>query len=202
MPFTEIPSFIARLKDENTITALALEFVILTAVRTGELLRSVRNDEVMGARWDEIDVDARVWTIPAVRMKAGRTHRVPLTPRALEILREVEPLKRPDGFLFPGNRAGHPLSEMSLLMLLRRMKTDGITVHGFRSTFRDWAGEETSFPREVAEAALAHTVGNVVEQAYRRGDALEKRRKLMDAWANYCDLGKAGNVLPLRKASP
>lgn len=138
-------------------------------------------------RWREVDTKSAVWTIPKDRMKAGREHRVPLTPRALQILDKAKTLgTEPDAFVFPGRVDGRPLSVMSFEMLLRRMKID-VTTHGFRSSFRDWCGEETAFPREVAEAALAHAVGNQTERAYRRGDALEKRRKLMVEWANYCE---------------
>ena len=199
MPYSDVPGFVGRLRSSDSVTALALEFTILTAARTGEVLRSIRQNQVMGARWDEIDFETKVWTVPSVRMKAGVDHRVPLTGRLVAILKQVTPLRRKDGFIFPGKRAGHPLSEMSLLMLLRRMKIDDATVHGFRSSFRDWAGEETNFPRELAEEALSHTVGNSVERAYRRGDALEKRRALMTAWAGYCDPSASGNVVPLTK---
>src|SRR6185437_13852059 len=142
-----------------------LEFAILNAARSGEVLR---------ASWKEIDLQTQVWTIPAERMKAGRAHRVPLTERGIQILKAMSRARTSD-FVFPGTKAGHPLSVMALEMVLRRMKV-GVTVHGFRSAFRDWVGESTSFPREIAEAALAHLVGDEVERAYRRGDALEKRR--------------------------
>lgn len=177
MPFADVPAFVAKLRDRKAVAAAALEFTILTAARTGEAL---------GAIGCEIDMAASVWTIPAERMKAGREHRVPLPPRALEIVRELHP----DGleakaFLFPGQKTGRPLSNMAMDMLLRRMDEDAYTVHGFRSSFRDWAGETTNFAREIIEASLAHLVGNKVEQAYRRGDALLKRRKLMEAWAGF-----------------
>jgi integrase len=197
MPWSEVPEFVARLRESKSVGALALEFVILTACRSGEVLRSVRDGEVMGARWVEIDRTAKVWTVPALRMKAGREHRVPLCDRALVILDEVEYARRGD-FIFPGQRGDQPLSEMALELILRRMRAKPYTVHGFRSSFRDWAGECTSFPREIAEAALAHTVGDKVERAYRRGDALERRRELMQAWANFCDQPTAIKVLQLR----
>lgn len=162
------------------MAAPALEFAILTAARSGE---------VLGATWAEIDLKAAVWTVAATRMKAGREHRVPLSDAAMAILSEAEPHRRGDdpetAFVFPGLRPVRPLSTMAMEMLLRRQK-HVFTVHGFRSSFRDWAAEETSFPCEVAEAALAHVVGDATERAYRRGDALEKRRQLMQAWATFC----------------
>ena len=176
MPFDVVPTFVAALRERDGIAARALEFAILTAARSGE---------VFGASWKEFDLEARVWTVPAARMKAGREHRVPLSARAVEILRGMEQ-QRLSELVFPGTKPGRPLSVMALEMVLRRMKVD-VTVHGFRSAFRDWAGERTHFPREVAEAALAHLVGDAVERAYRRGDALEKRRELMDAWAQFVE---------------
>jgi integrase len=186
MPFDEVPAFVAALREREGVAPRALEFAILTAARSGE---------VMGARWDEFNLEARVWTVPATRMKAGREHRVPLSARAVEILRVMEQ-NRLSAFVFPGVKAGRPLSVMALEMVLRRMKAD-VTVHGFRSAFRDWAGERTSFPREVAEAALAHLVGDAVERAYRRGDALEKRRRLMDAWASFLEQQPRSNIVQL-----
>ena len=188
MPFKDVPAFVGRLRPREAVAARALEFLILTAARAGE---------VFGATWDEIDTTAKLWTIPANRMKAGREHRVPLTDRALDILGEVAKLRtsdKPDTFVFPGGRAGRPLSNMAFKQLLDRMGETGFVPHGFRSSFRDWCGECTDFPREVAEAALAHIVGNAVEQAYRRGDALEKRRNLMMAWAGFVE-PKAANVV-------
>ena len=193
LPFPDMPAFGVRLREREAVAALALEFLILNASRTGE---------VIGARWVEIDREANVWTIPASRMKAGKEHRVPLTARALEILDEAEKLKVPDGFVFPGSRPARPLSNMAMDMLLRRLKID-VTVHGFRSSFRDWAGEMTAFPRELAETALAHAVGDATERAYRRGDALEKRRKMMEAWTAYVGSGQgenSNNVLALRRS--
>jgi integrase len=189
MPFDDVPVFLAALRERDGITARALEFAILTAARSGE---------VFGSSWGEFDVEARVWTVPAARMKAGREHRVPLSTQAVEILQEMQQ-KRLSDLVFPGTRPGRPLSVMALEMVLRRMKLD-VTVHGFRSAFRDWAGERTHFPREVAEAALAHLVGDAVERAYRRGDALEKRRKLMDAWANFLEQHSQRNVVRLGAA--
>ncbi|QRM27376.1 site-specific integrase [Microvirga sp. VF16] len=186
MPFDEVPAFMASLREREGIAPRALEFAILTAARSGE---------VLGARWDEINLDARLWTVPAARMKGGRPHRVPLSDRAVEILRQMEQAQISE-FVFPGLKHKRPLSGMALEMVLRRMKVD-VTVHGFRSAFRDWAGERTHFPREIAEAALAHLVGDAVERAYRRGDALEKRRQLMDAWARFCEPGANGAVVPI-----
>jgi integrase len=175
MPYQDVPAFVTRLREGEAVSALALEFLILTAARTSE---------VLGAQWPEIDSAKKVWTVPAARMKAKREHRVPLSPRAVEIIERMAAI-RSGGFIFPGQRLDWPLSNMALEMALRRMKVTDATVHGFRSAFRDWCGEETHFPREIAEAALAHAVGNAAEQAYRRGDALEKRRSLMDAWAAF-----------------
>jgi integrase len=179
-----MPAFMAQLKTRDAVAARALEFAILTAARTGE---------VIGAKWAELDLDASVWIIPAHRMKAGREHRVPLSPQALQILKHMA-RARQNEFVFPGN--GRPqLSNMALLMLLRRMKRESITPHGFRSTFRDWVEERTDTPRAVAEMALAHTIGNAVEAAYRRGDLFEKRRTLMAKWAQYCSSPtRAGSV--------
>jgi integrase len=184
MPYLEVPRFVTELRRREAVAACALEFLILTATRSGE---------VIGARWQECDLEKGVWTIPAARMKAGRQHRVPLTARAIEILKLMRSI-RVGEYVFPSREPTKPLSSMVLEMLLRRMGQDAITVHGFRSSFRDWAGETTSFPRETAEAALAHTVGDQTERAYRRGDALEKRRKLMEHWASFLRLGKEGNT--------
>jgi integrase len=155
----------------------ALEVCILTVARTGEIL---------GAKWSEISWQEKVWTIPAPRMKAGREHRVPLSGRTMLIFESLSRLRTCD-FVFSSPRGKRPLSHVAMAKVLTRLGVIGATVHGFRSGFRDWAGNETSFPREVAEAALAHVIGDKAEQAYRRSDALEKRRKLMDAWASYCE---------------
>jgi integrase len=179
------------------MAARALEFSILTAARTGE---------VLGARWCEIDLAAKVWSIPAERMKGSREHRVPLSDAALAVLELVRPLALmmngtpdPAAPVFPGPRRALPMSNMVLLMLLRRMKrADLTTAHGFRSTLSDWAAERTAYPREVVEMALAHAIGNKVEAAYRRGDLFEKRRKSMEAWASFCEAPPAGEVVPLR----
>lgn len=177
LPYADVPAFVEQLRARASTAARALEFTILTAARSGETLN---------ARWREIDRVAKVWTVPGERMKAGREHRVPLTPQALAILEEMAQAgAEPDAYVFPGQKEGRPLSPMAMEMQLRRMKV-AVTVHGFRSSFRDWCSEETAFAREIAEAALAHVVGDATERAYRRGDALEKRRQLMTAWADYC----------------
>lgn len=173
MPFADVSPFLARLEDNTSTAARALEFTILTAARTSETLK---------ADWNEIDLDKATWTIPAIRMKTAKEHRVPLSKPALAVL---ERLSARYGPVFPGRSADKPLSNMAMDMILRRMGIE-VTVHGFRSSFRDWAGEINNTPREVAEAALAHTVGNSAELAYRRGDAFEKRRVLMEDWGTYC----------------
>jgi integrase len=176
LAYTEIAEFVAELRRQEGVGARALEFAILTAARTGE---------VLGARWDEINIAERLWTVPASRMKAGKEHRVPLSDAALAIVERLAAIRSGD-FVFPGAREGRPLSNMAMLMTLRRMGRGELTAHGFRSSFRDWAAERTAFPAEVAEMALAHVVGNKVEAAYRRGDMFEKRRQLADAWAKFC----------------
>ncbi len=171
IPVEEMPQFMQNLRTRPGIAARALEFLILTAARSGE---------VRGASWSELDLDKAIWTIPAERMKAGAEHRVPLSNAALELLSNAPRLTDSD-LVFPGTK-GQPLSDMSITAVMRRMKLDAVP-HGFRSTFRDWAGEKTNYPRELAEQALAHTLTNKVEAAYRRGDALEKRREMMNEWA-------------------
>ncbi|MEA1832551.1 tyrosine-type recombinase/integrase [Methylobacterium durans] len=175
MPYAEVPAFVEKLQTSGggESVSLAFEFLILTAARTSE---------VLGMRWDEADLAERLWTVPAARMKAGREHRVPLSERAVAILERAKEVSTGGTLVFPGRSGDRPLSNMAFLMLLRRMGLS-ITAHGFRSSFRDWAAEQTSLPREVAEMALAHTVENRVEAAYRRGDLLEKRRELMQLWA-------------------
>ncbi len=187
MQYEDVAGFIAKLRKLEAISAMALELCILTAARTGEIL---------GMRWSEIDFDKKIWTVPANRMKAGREHRVPLSARASAILVKLETLRIGD-FVFPGQARNKPLSNMAMEMVLRRMRIVDATVHGFRSSFRDWAGNVTGFPREVIETALAHVIGDKAEQAYRRGDALEKRRELMEAWAMFCDPERLDNVVPL-----
>lgn len=184
LPFDQIAGFMSNLRSQDAVAAKALEFTILNAARTSE---------VIGATWAEIDLAAKTWTVPGERMKAGREHRVPLSDAAIAVLLDAMPLAQSpqrasidDVPIFPGRNAGSFLSNMSMTAVLRRMGTGDITVHGFRSAFRDWASEATDFQGEVAEAALAHVVGDKVEAAYRRGDLFEKRRRLMDAWAAYC----------------
>jgi integrase len=177
LPAAKVADFMVKLRAMTGPAASALEFAILTAARTGE---------VIGATWSEVDLDAGAWTIPPDRMKAGREHRVPLSAPALSLLRALKTDdSSPDGFVFPGSRPGKPLSNMALLMLLRRLGLGDVTAHGFRSTFRDWVSESTDFPTELAERALAHAVGDKTEAAYARGDLFEKRRALMDAWAKF-----------------
>jgi len=174
MRWQDVPDFYAILKTKNAMSAKALMFTCLTGSRTGE---------VLGLRWAELDFEQRLWICPAERMKTGEKHRVPLT---VEILAIIEPLKvMQSEFVFEGQKRHQPLSNMSMLMLLRRMKVEGVTVHGFRSTFRDWAAEEANAPREVAEKSLAHSVGSEAERAYARSDLLEKRRALMQMWSQY-----------------
>ena len=190
MPYEAIPAFMAKLREREAMAALALEFVILTATRTSE---------VLGATWAEVDLDKAIWTVPAARMKAGKEHRIPLSPRAVEILEAVKPFKQDS--LFPADKGGK-LSTMAMSMLLRRMKLD-CTVHGFRSGFRDWAAECTGYAHEVCEMALAHVIGNKSEAAYRRGDLFDKRRRLMADWATYCASSSAAGakVTPIRGAA-
>ena len=178
LPYAELPGFLIALREQEGIAARALEFTALTAARTGETIF---------ARWSELNLLDKTWTVPAERMKARREHRVPLSARALAILEEMQAHRHGDDrFVFPGGKAGKPLSNMAFLMLLRRMKRDDLTAHGFRATFKTWASERTSFQNEIVEAALAHVVGSKVEQAYRRGDMFEKRRRLMSSWAQFC----------------
>jgi integrase len=189
MPYEDAAPFIAKLRQREATSALALELCILTAARSGEIL---------GLTWSEIDLDKKIWTVPAGRMKAGREHRVPLSPQAVAILRRLEELKISE-FVFPGQARNKPLSNMAMEMVLRRMKIEDATVHGFRSSFRDWAGNVSNFPREITETALAHVIGDKAEQAYRRSDALEKRRKLMEAWAQYCEPQNLGTVVTIHR---
>ena len=174
MPYANVPTFMGALRSCEATATQALEFLVLTAARSGE---------VLGARWEEFDLDGGLWTVPATRMKAGRQHRVPLPPRAVEIVKMYQ--GRNSDFVF-SSRPDMPLSSTALERVLRRMKITSATPHGFRSSFRDWAGDRTAFPRDVVEAALAHVIENKAEAAYRRGTAIEKRRQLMDDWAMYC----------------
>ena len=193
LPWREVGSFMAELEKQEGVAAIALRFAILTAARTGE---------AVGATWAEIDLQEKVWTVPGERMKAGREHRVPLSTGAVEVLTEAAKLRTDraaDAPVFPGAKAGRGLSNMAFLMLLRRMERGDLTAHGFRSAFRDWCGESTNHPREVAEQALAHTLSDKVEAAYRRGDMMEKRRRLMEDWAGFCARPvPGGEVVPIR----
>ncbi|GGG34057.1 bacteriophage P4 integrase [Caldovatus sediminis] len=209
LPWRDMPAFMAALGAREGVAALALRFAILTAARTGE---------VRGMTWREVDLAARVWTVPAARMKAGRAHRVPLSTAALAVLEAVRPLAAgPDALVFPGGRAGRPLSDMALSMLVRGMCRDGLAegepprwrdaegraavAHGFRSTFRDWAGETRPEGREVVERALAHAIKDKAEAAYARSDLLERRRALMEAWGAFCTRAPA-EVVALPAARP
>lgn len=190
LPFTEMATFMAALRQYPGTAARALEFAILTAARSGE---------VFGARWEEINLAAKVWTVPGARMKSGRDHRVPLSDQAMALL---DALPGRTGIVFQSPRAGYPLAKMAMLAVLQRMGgATNVTVHGFRSTFRDWAGDRTEFARDVVEAALAHVIGNKAEAAYRRSDALEKRRRLMQAWADVCagKVQSSAEVIELRR---
>jgi integrase len=184
IPYAEVPELLTVIRAQEGTAARALEFAILTAARTGE---------VIGARRGEMNIADRLWTVPAARMKGGREHRVPLSPRCVEMLEEMKSehsapqnQESAGGFMFTGRKIDQPLSNMAFLMLLRRIGRSDLTAHGFRSTFRDWAAERTNFPREVAEMALAHAVGDKVEAAYRRGDLFERRRRIMAEWAKFC----------------
>ncbi|MDF2971974.1 MAG: hypothetical protein K0R61_2424 [Microvirga sp.] len=191
MPYEDLPAFMSELRLRDGMGARALEFTILTAARTSEAI---------GARWSEIDLIGAMWTVPAERMKAGKEHRVPLPQAALDLLKA---LPRDGEFVFAGGRAGRPLSNMAMLELLRGMKAGSAYVpHGFRSSFRDWCAERTNYPSEVAEAALAHAIESRVQAAYRRGDLLEKRKRLMEDWASFCcgSAAEGSTVIPIRRA--
>jgi integrase len=185
MAYADVPGFMVDLRAREAVGAIAFEFAILTAARSGEVLR---------ARWEEMDLDRGVWTCPAQRMKAGRLHRVPLSARALEIVRAMHEVQTSE-WVFPGRIANKPLSAVAFDKVLRAMKIEDATPHGFRSSFRDWASECTNFSNEVCEAALAHVIQNKAEAAYRRGDALEKRRLLMEAWATFCSTLPEGKIV-------
>jgi integrase len=189
LPYAELPGFMDELRRQEGIAARALEFTILTCSRTGE---------VIGAQWSEIDLEGRLWTIPASRMKAGKEHRVPLSEAAMDILRAMAQI-RTGGHVFPGNRTGQQLSQVAMLITLRCMGRNDVVVHGFRSAFADWTVEQTSFSSEARELALAHTIGNRVEAAYRRGDLFEQRRLLAQAWAQFCAARATGQVVPIRQ---
>jgi integrase len=185
MPYADVPDFVSKLRERQSWGRLALEATILTAARSGE---------IRGAKWSEVDLEKALWTIPAARMKAKREHVVPLSPAALGLFKRAAALGTAGHqFIFHGNKRDKPMSDMTLTKVLRDLGLD-VTAHGFRSSFRDWVSEETDFPGDVAEAALAHMVSNRTEAAYRRGNLLEKRRKLMDAWGSYCEDSKASIV--------
>ena len=192
LPYDEIGEFMIQLAERDSVSARGLEFLILTAARPGE---------VLGATWSEVDLEKAIWTLPADRMKADKEHRVPLSESVLDVLRKMQ-AAAVSQFVFPGGQRDKPLSNMAFLQLLKRMGKGDLTAHGFRSTFRDWAAEQTAFPRDVAELALAHSIGDKVEAAYRRGDLFEKRRNLMDAWAGYCSTvhDGGGKVIPIKGA--
>lgn len=192
LPYDELPAFMADLRARKSLAALAMELCILTATRSSETL---------AARWDEFDLDKAIWTIPAARMKAGHAHRIPLSPRAVDIIKGLPKLEG-NPHVFPGGRRGWPLSNMAMAMQLRRMNRESITVHGFRSTFRDWASEQTSFPHETCEHALAHRISDKAEAAYRRGDQFDKRRKLMETWAAFCEPRASAKILPIKGKRP
>jgi integrase len=180
MDYRHLPEFMARLRLTNVTARAALEFLILTASRTSEVLKMT---------WDEVNFDTKVWTVPAHRIKMGREHHVPLSDRAVELLLQMQrrPMQMPHPiFVFPSRRPNLPMNEQILLKTLRTIGYRGSTVHGFRSSFRTWGGEQTEYPREIIEMCLAHQVGNAVERAYWRGNALDKRRVIMDAWAAFC----------------
>jgi integrase len=185
MRWQDVPAFYADLKTRNAMSAHALRFTCLTGSRTSE---------VLGMRWDEIDFDSQLWTCPVERMKTGEEHRVPLTNEMLSIIEPLQTLK--SDYVFEGQKRHKPLSNMSMLMLLRRMNVEGVTVHGFRSTFRDWASEVASAPREIAEMSLSHRVGSDVERAYARSDLLDKRRSLMERWSMFVS-GIEGMVIKI-----
>jgi integrase len=189
LPYAEIGAFMADLRQQEGIPARALEFAILTAARSGE---------AMGARWSEFNRTERLWTIPAERMKAGKEHRIPLSDRALAIIEELAAIRHND-FVFPGAKGS--LSNVAFYRQLHLMQRPDLTSHGFRSTFRDWAAECTTFPAEVAEMALAHTVSDKVEAAYRRGDLVQKRRALAEAWARFCSGEGEAQIVLLRKGA-
>jgi integrase len=199
LPYSDLSDFISEVRKREGTAPRALEFTILTASRT---------NEVIGARWPEIDFSTKTWSVPASRMKAGREHKVPLSARAIELLTELPREGNPVGYVFLGARANEPLSNMAMLETLRRMGRDDLTVHGFRATFKTWASECTNFPREVVEAALAHILGDKVEAAYQRGDLFQKRAALMQTWAKYCRRPPVANdatvaaqkIVPIRRS--
>jgi integrase len=194
LPFANLGTFMLDLRGRDGVGASALEFAILTAARTNEAL---------GARWPEIDMSTKVWTVPGARMKSGREHRVPLSDAAMAVLEKMRGYNLPGEFIFPNISRGRPLSNMVLLNQLKRMDRADITTHGFRATFKTWGTERTNFANEIIEAALAHVIGDKTEQAYSRGDLIDKRRRLMDSWAEFCAAPtKTGEtVIPMRSVN-
>jgi len=189
LPYTEVGAFMRELRDDAGVASRALEFTILTAARTNEVIQ---------ARWSEFDLDRRTWVVPAERMKSKSEHRVPLSDAAIAALEGVK--GRSKRYVFPGHKRGSHLSNMAMMQVLKRLDRTGITVHGFRSTFRDWCAESTNYPSDVAEMALAHTLRDKTEAAYRRGDLFEKRARLMADWARYCSKpAKPARVIAIRK---
>jgi integrase len=190
LPYVEIGTFMRNLRQNNSVAARCLEMLVLTGTRL---------KEATNATWAEIDPANRMWTIPANRMKGGREHRVPLSDDAVAVLKSMQEIRHSD-YIFPGMHEGRPVGARTIADIVKELAGREITIHGFRSTFRDWASERTNFPREVAEMALAHTIPSAVEAAYRRGDLFEKRRRLMDSWAAYCSTPAAkGEVVPIRR---
>ena len=190
LPHAEIAAFMAKLRQDTSAAAKCLEFIVPTAARLGE---------ATGAMWSALDFANRTWTIPSSRMKGGREHRVPLSHTAMAVLEAMRAV-RVSEFVFPGMRDGRSVASRTIQDFVTRIANGEITTHGFRSSFRDWAAERTSFPREVAEMALAHAIPSAVEAAYRRGDLFEKRRRLMESWAEFCGKPSAGKVVPIRTA--
>ncbi|PPC87458.1 MAG: integrase, partial [Hyphomicrobium sp.] len=189
LPWQQMPAFMAALREQQGVVARLTEFIALTAARSGEARH---------ATWGEFDLDSATWTVPASKMKSGKRHRVPLSTRAVEIIREMQKVSTSD-FVFPGNRQGTAVSDMAPTMALRRSGRADIGIHGMRSSFRDWVGESTNFARELAEISLAHVVGDATERAYARGDALDRRRPLMEAWCQYCAGQSGADVIPLNR---
>jgi integrase len=191
LPYKQVGAFVGKLRQDTSVMARCLEFITLTAARLSQATH---------VTWDEIDLEARVWTVPGSRMKAGKEHKMPLSAAAIAILKKMAAIRHSD-YIFPGYKHGRPLGHNGLWALARRVADADITVHGLRSTFRDWAADCTSYPNHVVEMALAHPVGDKVEAAYRRGDLFEKRRRLMDAWAEYCGKQNGSGAVPIGRAS-
>jgi len=197
LPYAAVPGFLAKLRQQHGVAARALEFLIFTAVRTGDVIGVGGRADAPPMRWQHVDLANRLWTIP--KTKTGAAHRVPLSDAALAILDQMQPLRDDSDIVFPGQRRGQPLGKGALLYLLERMQV-AVTAHGFRATFKTWASERTGYAREVVEAALSHAIPDQLERAYRRGDLFEKRARLMAEWAAFCFSAKSATttVLPLR----